>query len=148
MSDLRIRPSRTFIYKADWKDLYVLTEHWKSDLLFYKDDLKFLDQLIDKYFMWLSIKENIDKAREIELVLVELDRQCYQLIKAVNKHLIKLGELVENPFKYNSAQFRLQHQLLEEKIANFYKNFKEGRVKVFDITEHVMESENLVRELT
>src|SRR5665811_322155 len=67
MSDFRSRPKDQYIHEADWQQLYVLTEHWKSDLSFYEGDLKFLHHLIDKYFMWISKKEHIDMVREIEM---------------------------------------------------------------------------------
>ena len=63
MSHFRNRPKGNYIHKADWQQLYRLTEHWKSDLQFYNDDLIFLHHLIEKYFMWISRKENIDMVR-------------------------------------------------------------------------------------
>ncbi len=33
------RPKGKFIQEANWQELYVLTQHWKKDLEFYKDDL-------------------------------------------------------------------------------------------------------------
>jgi hypothetical protein len=51
------RPKDDCIREADWQKLYILTEHWKSDLLFYKQDLKFLHHFIDKYFLRISKRE-------------------------------------------------------------------------------------------
>ncbi len=147
MSDLRNRPNGTYIFDADWQDLYVLTEHWKSDLLFYQDDLKFLDHLIDKYFIWLSKEENIVKVREIELSLVKITKQCSNLLEKVNKHLSHLAGLIDDPFKYDSHQFRTEHQTLEDDISKFIKDFRKNRKNVFTITEHVIESEEMVRQL-
>lgn len=81
MSDFRNRPKGNYIFETDWQELYVLTEHWKSNLLFYTDDLKFLNHLIDKYFMWMTKKENIDLVRETEVNLMETDKQCSSLLK-------------------------------------------------------------------
>ncbi|MFT6796350.1 MAG: hypothetical protein ACJART_001489 [Maribacter sp.] len=57
MIDFRARPQDSYIHKADWQTLYVLTEHWKSELLFYNDDLKFLHHPIGNYFMRISKKD-------------------------------------------------------------------------------------------
>ncbi|WKB81223.1 hypothetical protein QYR09_15915 [Cellulophaga lytica] len=46
MSNFRNRPADNYINEANWQQLFLLTKHWKSDLLFYKDDLRFLHQLI------------------------------------------------------------------------------------------------------
>ncbi len=75
MNDFRNRPKYNYIHEADWQKLYLLTELWKSDLLFYKDDLKFLYHLIDKYFLRISKRENIDMVQEIEVNLLKVDKQ-------------------------------------------------------------------------
>ena len=143
MSDFRNRPNGNYIFEANWQELYILTEHWKSDLLFYRDDLKFLNHLIDKYFIWLTKKENLDQVREIVEGLVETDKLCSTLLLQVNKHLSHLAGLIDNPFKYDSHKFRTEHQILEDKLADFVKTFRANRKKVFAVTEHVIESEKL-----
>lgn len=147
MSDFRNRPKGSYIHEADWQLLYILTEHWKSDLEFYNDDIKFLRHLIDKYFMWISKKENIDMVREIEVGLLDMDNESSTLIHKVNKHLHHLSELIDNPFTYDSHKFRTEHEKLEDDLAKFGKDFRKNRKEVFTITEHIIDVEELVRKL-
>lgn len=147
MSNFRNRPNGTYIFDADWSELYVLTKHWKSDLLFFKDDLRFLDHLISKYFIWLSKKDNIDQVKEIEKKLIETELSCSKLINRVQMHLKHLAELIENPFKYDSHKFRTEHQILEDDLTKFVKAFRKNRKEVFKITEHVINTEELSIQL-
>lgn len=147
MNDFRYRPKDNYIYEADWPKLYVLTEHWKSDFLFYKDDLRFLHHLIDKYFLWISKKENIDMVSEIEVNLLKVDKECASLLERTNTHLHHLAELIDDPFKYDSHQFRNEHELLEDELAQFVKDFRKNRKEVFAITKHIIDGEELVRQL-
>jgi len=147
VSNFRKRPKDSYIQEADWAELYVLTEHWKSDLEFYNDDLKFLHHLIDKYFMWISKKENIDMVRQIEVGLVEMDNQSSKLLQHVNTNLHHLAELMDNPFAYDSNKFRTEHQQIEDDLASFVKSFRKNRKAVFSITEHVIDAEEMVRRL-
>ncbi len=147
MGDYRYRAKDNYIHEADWQGLYVLTEHWKSDLEFYADDLRFLQHLIDKYFIWMTRKENIDEVRDIESDLVETDRKCNRLMKRIKKHLRHLANLIENPLKYDSQVFRGEHEKLEDEIAVFVKSVRANRKEVFAITEHLMESKVLSRIL-
>jgi hypothetical protein len=146
MSDFRNRPNGTYIFEANWEELYVLTKHWKSDLLFYKDDLKFLNHLIDKYFIWISKKEDIDEVRFIDNSIIETAKKCSNLLKRVEKHLTHLTNLIENPFKYDSHQFRAEHQQLEDDIINFVKTFRNNRKEVFEVTSFVLESDDFIRQ--
>ncbi|WP_282068995.1 hypothetical protein [Olleya namhaensis] len=147
MSDFRNRPKNNFIHEATWEQLYVLTEHWKSDIEFYKQDLKFLHHLIDKYFLYLTKKENIDVILEVEVSLLEVEKQCSILLQRIDKHLHHLSALVEDPFTYVSDKFREEHEQLEDDLSQFLKDFRKNRKEVFSITEHMMGGEELIKQL-
>lgn len=147
MSDFRSRLKDNYIQEADWQKLYALTEHWKSDLQFYNDDLKFLHHLIDKYFMWISKKENIDMVREIEVGLLEMDNQCGALLNRINKHLHHLAELIDNPFAYDSHKFRTEHVQLEDGLTAYVIAFRKQRKELFRITDYIIDNEEMVRQL-
>jgi len=145
MSDFRNRPNGAYIFEANWEELYILTKHWKSDLLFYKDDLKFLDHLIGKYFIWISKKEDNDAVQSIGKSIVRTNKVCSDLLKRVEKHLTHLANLIEDPFKYDSHQFRTEHQQLEDDITDFVKTFRDNRNEVFEVTSLVVESDDFIR---
>ena len=147
MSNFRNRPKDNYIHEADWKSLFVLTEHWKSDMAFYNEDLKFLHHLIDKYFMWISKKDNIDMVREIEVSLIDTDKKCDTLVKRIDTHLHHLAELIDNPFAYDSHTFRTEHEQLEDDLTLFVKQFRANRKEVFAITELVINGEEMVNRL-
>jgi len=147
MNNLRVRPKGQYILNADWEELYILTENWKSDLLFFKDDLRFLQHLIDKYFLWMSKKENIDKVRDVEVSLMDTTELCDSLLKRANIHLIHLANLIDDSFKYDSHKFRKEHESLEDDIANFVKAFRGNRKEIFAITEYVIDNEKFVEQI-
>ncbi|TFG78703.1 MAG: hypothetical protein E4H26_01790 [Flavobacteriales bacterium] len=141
--NFRKRPKGSYIHEADWQQLYLLTENWKSDLEFYRDDLRFLQNMIDKYFKHMVKKESLDEVRDIEMLMVESGRDCDRLLKRTNTHLSHLGDLIDDLFKYDSHVFRKEHEKLEDDIADFVKEVRKNRIDVFTITEHVLETEKL-----
>ena len=86
MDNYGIRPLDNYIFEADWQQLYILTEHWLSDLYFYRDDLRFLHHLIDNYFKWLTKAENINKVVALETSLLVLEKQGVGLIQRVTNN--------------------------------------------------------------
>ena len=139
MINFSLRPQGDFIWTAEYRELYILTEHWQSDLQFYKSDLRFLYHLIDKYFIWLVNKENLDGMRTIASDLSESVKNCDKLLEKTSKHLTHLAELIDDPFKYDSHKFRSQHEELENEIASFIKNFWKIKKDTFAVSEHVIE---------
>ena len=50
MNEYRMRPKDSYLQNSQWQELYVLTQHWKSDLLFYKDDGQVASLTVAKYW--------------------------------------------------------------------------------------------------
>lgn len=146
MNNFRNRPKDNYIHEASWEQLYALTEHWKIDILFYKDDLSFLHHLIDNYFLWLSKRENIDMMQEIEVNLLQVDKQCDALLERLDKQLHHLAELIDDPFIFVADTFRNEQELLEDNLAQFVKDFRNNRKKVFLLTEHIIEGGGWIRQ--
>jgi len=141
MENLSIRPKGDFTWTAEYQQLYILTEHWKSDLQFYKDDLRFLHHLIDKYFIWLTHKEHLDEMRDLVSGLSEISKNCDKLIEKTSLHQTHLAELIDAPFKYDSHKFRTEHEELENEIASFIKKFRKIKKETFAVSEQVINKE-------
>ena len=135
MSDTKYSKEIDFLKDGPWDELYVLTGHWKSDLEFYRDDLRFLHHLIDKYFIWITKTENLKLVKNLKQGLSELNKQCKDLIDKVGKHRIQLGYLVEDPNKADAGIIKTENEHLEEEMAQFILSFRKNRKEVFTITE-------------
>ena len=131
------------IREINWQELYILTDHWKSDLDFYKDDLRFLHHLIDKYIIWITKDDNLNLVKDIEKNLFEIKKKSLELMKELSTHQGNLGLMVENPVQSSNPQFLKDHEVLEEKVSNFVKLFRSNRKEVFKITEYIIDSEEL-----
>lgn len=131
------------IGEVNWQELYILTDHWKSDLNFYKDDLRFLHHLIDKYIIWITKDDNLNLVKNIQKNLFEIRNKSMDLMKEVTTHQGNLGLMVENPVQSSNPQFIDDHEDLEDKMSKFVKLFRSNRKEVFSITEYVIDSEEL-----
>ncbi len=143
MNEYRMRPKDSYLQNSQWQELYVLTEHWKSDLLFYKDDLKFLHHLLDKYFIWITQTENLKAVQTIGQNILADTLACDTLLDQIDKHLAQLASLIDDPTKFNTKVFRDDHEELENEIAEFIKSVRENRKELFTLTEYVIDSERL-----
>lgn len=132
------------IYEAYWQELYLLSENWKSDLIFYQEDLYFSHSIINKYNKWISKRLIKSEFQEIEFSIFEQIRKCNQLLDCTNKHLTKIANTIETPYLYDSYNFRKTHDQMELELAQFIDFYRDNRLKVFLITEEVIENKELV----
>ncbi len=121
MSESRSIPKTNYKQEINWQELYILTEHWKNDVLFYRDDLRFLHHLIDKYFIWITKEDSLDSIQKVGISILEDSKECDLLFEKIQKHLSHLADLLDGSFKNDSSLFRQEHQDLEEEIALFVK---------------------------
>lgn len=143
MSIFRNRPKGNYLMEANLQEIYVLTNHWKNDLEFYRTDLDFLKKLIDKYFIWIGEEDNLKEVRRIGKTVQDMKNECKDLLTKVKEHLLQLGKLLEKPESPDSRIFRMEHEHLEDEIAEFVKKFRVNKKEVYTITEHVIDAESL-----
>ena len=143
MDDTSYSKENAAFHNGPWEELCVLTGHCKSDLEFYMDDLLFLHHLIDKYFMWITRSENLNRVKDIKKELFRLKQKNNDLLEKVKKHGNQLGRLVENPNSKDSRVIIKEHEHLEEEMTVFVKSFRINRKKVYKISEYVIDSEQL-----
>jgi hypothetical protein len=127
----------------NWQELYILAKHWKSDLEFYKEDLRFLKTLIEKYLIWITKKDNLELVSSLRKKEHELIVACTSLLDKVSGHLHKASELATASDTGKETEFRNVHLELETALASFVKTFRENRMEVFKVTEYIMDSEEL-----
>ncbi|MGC1516024.1 MAG: hypothetical protein WA810_10655 [Maribacter sp.] len=132
-----------FIKDGPWDSLYVLTQHWESDLEFYTDDSRFLYALIDKYFIWVTKSENLDSVKKLMSNLCSLRETIKRLLGKTTQHRVRLGYLVENPKSADTDVIKNDHQRLEAEMADVVKLFRSNRKDIFEITEFIIDSEKL-----
>lgn len=143
MSSYSSTPGTSSPEKANWQELYILSKHWQSDLEFFKDDLRFLHHLVDKYIIWITKKENLEMVTSIQKKEHDLGKQCNMLLAKIAVHLNEGRQLIENSADKNEDSFKKDHLSLEKEMAQFVKSFRENRKEVFKVTEYVMDSEEL-----
>lgn len=127
----------------NWQELYILVNHWRSDLDFYKDDLRFLQQLIEKYIIWITKKENLDRVAVIRKKEHDLALSCDELHEKIVKHSGLIAEFLEGKEKMTKDELFTRHGKLETELSDFVKDFRTSRKEVFKVTEYVMDSEEL-----
>jgi hypothetical protein len=75
--EFRSRPKSDYLQSAHWQELHALATHWKSDMNFFEDELRFIDLLIDKYFRALIEQENIAKLKVVASKLGEVKTRAW-----------------------------------------------------------------------
>lgn len=120
---------------------YVVTEHWMSDLQFFNEEITFLRNVIDKYFLTLIEEKNMASTRSVASDLSSIGKESADLHTRVAGHLKHLAHLIENPFPYNAQEYQDEHERLEDAMTAMMKRFRVVKKEVFRLSEYAIDSE-------
>ncbi|SFC45325.1 hypothetical protein SAMN04487891_111103 [Flagellimonas taeanensis] len=97
---------------------------WRTELLRYRDKLCFYRQLIGNSSLRISMDDNLDSVREIEISFSEMEQRCDDLLLKTLGHLDQLVRTMENSKNGLSGTFRKEHDDLKDDIDHFVKEFQ------------------------
>ncbi|MDZ7847200.1 MAG: hypothetical protein U5L96_10735 [Owenweeksia sp.] len=149
---LRTRPKDSFIEMADWDQLYILANYWKSDLSFHCDELRFLRQLVNRHFNGLVDNKNAGRVQAIASRILNLSSLRASLSEQVESHQERIILLIEKQEENEAPEYdpdiREDHLALEDEIHQFVKDLRTLKKEVFWLTERIMEGNKLRRLLS
>lgn len=123
----------------DWQKLYWETDDWVSYLSFYKDELQFLQKLLDRYFEDMVQYQNLDEIREEVMRFQDLKYTCAELLANTREHRYQLALVID---KEDDGQGMTQktHLRLQKNFQDFTLGFTTAKKEIQDITKELMES--------
>lgn len=146
--ELGIRPKGNYLHKASWEELYVLTEHWKSEMDFFKDEIHFLSDLIQNYLLIISKDNGSNNIASLSYNLYNLKRETYEIFKKIKTHMNQLEELIENPYSHDEQNSRDQHEEMEKQITTYEKHSREFKKDVFAMSKQAIKNRKIKQLLT
>lgn len=147
MKDFHNNSADNYFERVQWRQFYLLTEHWVSDLKFHRDEIRFLNHLIHKYILWLTRFEEVEMVRNAEEMLAKVQIECLELLRKTEVHLTHLANLKENPFSHDSQSVLDEHGTLEQALADFAKHFRNAKQEAFMVTENLTDSPEVAEHL-
>lgn len=141
MDNFRYRPKDNFIQEASLDDLLALTKNWESDLIFYKNDLKFLQQLIEVHSVKLLLYEGANEFRDLQNDIQIAIVQCEILLKQTPVFTKHLTHQIDKPHKYDTHILRNNYELFEDDYSQYIETVKIIRLLAFSMLKSILEEE-------
>ena len=139
--EFRTRPKSDYLRDAEWQELHALSLHWQSDMIFFGDELRFFNLLIDKYFASLVNPNTITITKDVAAKLSHIKQTYEYLYQKVLKHLQHTEKFVVGPPSVDGSTFRDEHAALEEELVAFTKSFRDMKHNLFQLTDHVIKDD-------
>jgi len=129
------------------EQFYSLSEHWKSDLEFFKVETAFFHRLIDDHFAELISAEYLEKLKVEGKKLYDLERDESELNKMLSKHMKELTMIIEGTNPEYPSEYREQHSVIEKKFNKLTMEYRELKSELFALVEKAMGKKKLINKL-
>ncbi|MGB5666686.1 MAG: hypothetical protein WBM53_07550 [Maribacter sp.] len=124
------------------KEHYSRCKDIETNLLFYKDDLQSLKNILDTNFDDLVKNENLDELRESLMALQDLSYDNTRLLKQVKILKTKLLDTINGSSNNNVSELLNETSKLEKKRKKFISNYKIIKKELFGIVDDVLQIKN------
>lgn len=114
----------------------------EANLLYYKDDLQLLKNILDTNFDDLVKNEYPDEIRESIMALQDLSFDNTRLLKQVKILKTKLLEAINGSSNTNVFELLNEKSKLEKKSKKFSANYKIIKKELFSLVDDVLQIKN------
>jgi len=131
----KILSSTGFLHEFSVEELYVLTTHWISDIVFFEQEISYFQSLISRYFLPNIEPENLMLITSIASHFESLNTRKEQLRESIVEHQTHLSGLLSKSHVENEAHLNVLHSNLEGKLFDFIKTLRQIKLEFFNATK-------------
>lgn len=124
---------------TNWQNHYLKCENIKSELAFYLKDLRFLQQLLDRYFDEMVKNEHLDEMRESIMRFQDLCYNFDHLKKRVKDQQSHLIDIIKVTASRDHNTILKEQSSIENGNVLLVKDFKMVKKEMLIIAEQVLQ---------
>ncbi|WP_271765731.1 hypothetical protein [Aquimarina algiphila] len=119
------------ILEKELKNIHFDVLEWKSSLCFIKDEILFINQLLNSYVFEPTTPNLFERLHEFRLEIEKIELILEEFNDQIKKHENQLGGMMECDTISCDHFYNKNHESLRDKLRDFYKNFRKLKSEVF-----------------
>jgi hypothetical protein len=127
--------------EGELQELYILSNHWISDIHFEEDEIRFLKKIINNYLVPGLKSGQLNEIVDFNKTLTQQDENIANLKNKIAGLLKFIGGLVND----SNAEIRIdlveKFAALEAEMKTLFESVKQVKKLLFSFTEEVMKTE-------
>ncbi|MBW4889719.1 hypothetical protein KXQ82_08325 [Mucilaginibacter sp. HMF5004] len=130
-----LNPSpQALVHDEMMANLYTLNKQWTSEVDFLNDEMKFMADLLDRFFINLIKEEHVNRIQLIKMHLGSLGIVRNNIKQDILKHQANIEEKINNLSSKSDAFLQLEDERVDDELKDLNRSFKTLKKEIFDIT--------------
>ena len=131
----KILSSNGFLHSFSIEELYVLTTHWLSDIVYFEQEISYFQSLISRYFLPNVEEENVLLIKSLSSHFESLTLRKEQLRSSIIEHQEKLSKMLDEIHVEDESHYNATHSAIESKFFDFIKTLRQVKPEFFNATK-------------
>ena len=112
-------------------NLYSLNKNWISDILFVEDEIKFMREMLERFFE-AQIKDiYVNRVQLVKMQLLSLGFVRKHIYQNIVRHQENIEQRISNIANKSDAFLALEDSRLADEMKDLYKAFKKIKKEIF-----------------
>jgi hypothetical protein len=128
--------------QKELEQMYARAEHWISDYAFFEDEINFLINLLDRYFIGVIVSDSLatELLRSKAKKLLELDGERESIAKQNKEMLSSIPKFLNNEVAFDPQELREEYADIEKEQVGFLKRYRELKQEIFSLSKELQKS--------
>ncbi|WP_295652116.1 hypothetical protein [uncultured Mucilaginibacter sp.] len=118
--------------------LYDQNKFWLSEINFLDDEIKFITDLLDKFFITLIQDKYVNRIQLIKGQLISLGYVESNIKQDIIRHQIHIEEKINNKAAKSQIFLEMEDARIADELKDIHKNFKHIKTDIFAITSTLL----------
>jgi len=124
------KPDGELLVQTELAELHESCKNWISELSFWLDELRFMNDLVDKFFIKLSASRRLDHTQQLVSNIARKQYLCNRLLNEILEKEKIISRLIETDKDMEKNELRESLITMEKNVTEF---FVEGRLLKKDL---------------
>jgi hypothetical protein len=129
------------------QELYILASHWMKDVCFMEDEIRFFNNILDKYKSANLTPDMMAKKNEFEHEIIKQAQNVNNLKSNIPVFLVFLKPFMGNEKETMDIQFIEKYSTLAGSLSDSMTALKATKNKLFTYAERIMASQRNIPEI-
>lgn len=138
--ETKIYSSAGFSHACSAEELYVITRHWLSDIIFFEQEINFFQSLVQNYPYGERAFEN--SWSTIQKHLADIEKQKGILKDRIFAHQNELSTILDKNIAEKQDSYNLVQSQIETELFDFIKTFRNVKRELFETSDYILKAKS------
>ena len=126
------------LLQSSLEDLHQVSKYWLDEIEFWKTELVFFQDLLDKFCPNIHTTEDKKQLDHFQNLIIYYNGEVLdEYNRKIRKHTKMLARLMDEPLSFEDLSYRDQHKTYGDEMSSMGKRLQEIKTELFEFIQTI-----------